>query len=198
MKFRTIAAIAASAFLVLLLLVFWVTQRGEDETAVNAPENVKEQTVDKDAPDEIVVDEISEEDDAKTELDDVKPDVSQRTPEQQRRYDVLAQYLPRYFELNKLIKEIEGQRPSYDDAPDGLSEKERLQWYTEKSKPWREDYQEQLQVLRKEKKKLWVVLEEQFPEAAGTVDLGGGHSRFALNLTELRKLVGGPLPTETK
>ena len=198
MKFRAITAIATSAFLVLLIVAVWVIQRGEDETAVNAPDAVKEQAVDKNVPDEIVVDESPEEDDVETEVDDGKPDVSKRTPEQQRRYDILAQYLPRYFELAKLIKGIESKRPSFDDAPDGLSDKERLQWYTEKSKPWRENYQEQLQVLRIEKKKLWAVLEEQFPEAAVTVDLGGGHSRFALNLTELRKLVGGPLPTETK
>ena len=200
MKLKNVVMITVT-ILVLAAVIFWITRRGEEETPVQvsgvtekkitgAPDEVhagqKEDASSADAPDEIegIV------------SDDEEPDVTERTPEQQRRYEVLAQYLPRYFEVSKLIKEMEAQRPSPEDAPDELSSSERSSWYQQKVRSWNEKYGEQWQTLRSEKKVLRAGLEENFPEAAGTIDLGDGYSRFSLNLTKLRELVGGSLPTD--
>lgn len=209
MKLKVVA-ITIIVLVVLAAVVLWTTRRGGEENAAKVREIAEAQARNASTPDEAssgnstqqgnepVSAGVSEDASDETGETDAYEEsgVSERTPEQQRRYEVLAKYLPRYFELSKLIKEIEDQCPSADDAPKGLSQPERIYWYQQKVKPWKEKYGEQLRTLRMEKKTMQTALEENFPEAAGTVNLGDGYSRFSINLTKLRELVGGSLPTD--
>ena len=118
--------------------------------------------------------------------------ISRRIIEQHRRYEILAQLLPRYFELNKLITKIDGRYPFLDDAPDGLSDLDRACWYEQEIKKWRAKYSE----LYAELTAIETSLLEHFPEAVQKVYLDNDHYQFRIDFKKLRELVGGWLPTD--
>lgn len=123
-----------------------------------------------------------------TEMKDKKSDTPNRTPEQQRNYEILAVLLPQYEKLGELSRETDSRYLSFVlNHPSEGSDPEIFRQYEQKVIS---AAKENAKVQNEETKAL-LKIKEYFPEAVTISD-----SMTRLDYRELRKAVGGSLPTD--
>lgn len=120
-----------------------------------------------------------------------KSDMPGRTPEQQRKYEILAELLPQFHELGESLRIVDSQRLSMiaNDYPPKGSEPERFHQYERDLINVTEEYQR----IYDKQKTILSELGEYFPEAVTIHDAG-----WSIDYRKLREAIGGRLPTDIK
>jgi RNA polymerase sigma-70 factor (ECF subfamily) len=120
-----------------------------------------------------------------------KSDIPGRTPEQQRKYEILAELLPQYHELGESLRIVDSQRLSMiaNNYPPKGSEPERFHQYERDLINVTEEYQR----IYDKQKAILLEIKEYFPEAVTIHDAG-----WSLDYRKLREAIGGRLPTDIK
>jgi len=123
-----------------------------------------------------------------TDMKDKKSDTSNRTPEQQRNYEILAVLLPQYEKLGELRRDADSRYLSLAlNYPPKGSDPEIFRQHEQKVI----SAAKQNAKVQNEETEALLKIKEYFPEAVTITD-----SMTRLDYRELRKAVGGSLPTD--